>query len=96
MCTPPGENISVKGKVILATRGECSFIDKAEAVVAAGLGDAGALIVVNNETSLFHMGASPRCDLCFDLWGGTLNPHRKPEITPLSTRPRCPFDGPER
>lgn len=45
-------------KAVVVSRGKCSFIDKAEAIVAVG--DVGAMIVVNNETSLFHMGASPR------------------------------------
>lgn len=58
-----------KGKALLASRGGCSFIDKAEAAAAAGAvedssdskGDGvTALIIANDETSLFHMGASPR------------------------------------
>ena len=62
-CTPPE---GVSGKAVLATRGECSFVDKAEAVGAGRPGEAAAaaaaaLIVVNNETSLFHMGVHPRC-----------------------------------
>ncbi|CAM9440409.1 unnamed protein product, partial [Ectocarpus sp. 13 AM-2016] len=48
------------GKAIVATRGACSFIEKAEAM-GAGPGErVGALIVKNSETALFHMGAAPR------------------------------------
>ena len=56
-CTQPYE---ASGKAVLAVRGECSFIDKAEAAGAGLGGAAAALIVVNNETSLFHMGVHPR------------------------------------
>eukprot|EP00903_Cladosiphon_okamuranus_P014343 g13317.t1 len=48
------------GKAILATRGECTFIEKAEAMDAGPGKRIGALIVTNSETSLFHMGAAPR------------------------------------
>lgn len=49
------------GKAVLATRGGCAFLDKAESVDTAGpSGRVGALIVTNDETTLFHMGASPR------------------------------------
>ena len=63
-CTPPDGEAS--GKALLAARGKCSFIDKAEAV-RGGPGEAtaaAALIIVNNETSLFHMGAHPRYGWC--------------------------------
>ena len=60
MCTPPSEFGLGKDKFVLAARGGCSFVDKAEAVAAGSAAGVGALIVVNNETSLFHMGASPR------------------------------------
>ncbi|CAM9097696.1 unnamed protein product [Pylaiella littoralis] len=49
------------GKAVLATRGECSFLEKAESMGAGGpSGRVGALIIANDDTSLFHMGASPR------------------------------------
>lgn len=59
-CAPPSEAGLDKDKLVLAARGGCTFIDKAEAVLAGSAGGVGGLIVVNNETSLFHMGASPR------------------------------------
>eukprot|EP00752_Nemacystus_decipiens_P004257 g3888.t1 len=48
------------GKAILATRGECTFIEKAEAMDAGPGRRIGALVVTNSETALFHMGAAPR------------------------------------
>lgn len=68
-CTPAEAPELAKGVALLATRGGCSFIDKAEAAAAAeeekdssdSKNDAvAALIIVNDETTLFHMGASPR------------------------------------
>lgn len=56
MADVPGRAV---GKAVLVKRGNCGFIDKAEAV-SRDYRDAAALIVVNNETSIFHMGASPR------------------------------------
>ena len=61
-CTPLKEDAAAAaaGKAILATRGECTFIEKAEAMEAGPDRRVGALIVTNSETSLFHMGAAPR------------------------------------
>lgn len=60
-CAPSKkEAAAAAGKAILATRGECTFIDKAEAVDAGPGRRVGALLVTNSETSLFHMGAAPR------------------------------------
>lgn len=60
-CTPSTKKIAAaSGKAILATRGDCSFIEKAEAMAAGPSGRVGALIVTNSETSLFHMGAGQR------------------------------------
>ncbi|CAN0163948.1 unnamed protein product [Ectocarpus sp. 12 AP-2014] len=57
---PKEAAIAAAGKAIVATRGTCSFIEKAEAM-GAGPGErVGALIVKNSETTLFHMGAAPR------------------------------------
>lgn len=61
-CTPSKkEPAAAAGKAILATRGECTFIEKAEATDAGPGMRVGALIITNSETSLFHMGAAPRC-----------------------------------
>lgn len=60
-CAPPKKDAAgAAGKSILATRGECTFIDKAEAMDAGAGRRIGALIVTNSETALFHMGAAPR------------------------------------
>lgn len=61
-CSPATKEAAAAavGKAVLATRGECSFLEKAEAVDVGPSGRVGALIVTNSETSLFHMGASPR------------------------------------
>lgn len=62
-CAPPADETiaaAAAGKIVLAARGDCSFIEKAEAVDGGPSGRIGALIVTNNEASLFRMGASPR------------------------------------
>ena len=60
-CTPSKKDTATTtGKAILATRGECTFIEKAEAMDAGPERKIGALIVTNSETALFHMGAAPR------------------------------------
>ncbi|CAN0450873.1 unnamed protein product, partial [Discosporangium mesarthrocarpum] len=51
-CSTPNEYTSLDGKVFVTPRGGCSFADKAHTVAP---GKPSALIVVNNETSLFHM-----------------------------------------
>ncbi|CAM9684093.1 unnamed protein product [Ectocarpus fasciculatus] len=61
-CAPMAKEAATAaaGKAIVATRGACSFIEKAEAVGAGPSERVGALIVTNSETALFHMGAAPR------------------------------------
>lgn len=60
-CTPSAKDAAgAAGKAVLATRGECTFIEKAEAMDSGPGTRVGALIVANSETSLFHMGAAPR------------------------------------
>ncbi|CAM9455663.1 unnamed protein product [Hapterophycus canaliculatus] len=80
-CVPAAEEAATAaaaGKAILAARGECSFIEKAEAVGASQSGRVGALIVTNSEASLFRMGASPRREgeraRLVDLWRGVKVP----------------------
>jgi hypothetical protein len=45
---------SMQGKIVVATRGECSFLDKATNASAV---NASALIVINNSTELFQIAA---------------------------------------
>lgn len=60
-CTPSTKEVAAaSGKAVLVTRGDCSFIEKAEAMATGPSGRVGALIVTNSETSLFHMGAPQR------------------------------------